>query len=62
VNDIDHDAAYADALGSALTLPTWRLRRRERSAARRVARGAPPRAEMAHLLAIRTVLRQRDQA
>jgi hypothetical protein len=59
VNDIDQDDAYAEALGSAQALPTWVLRRWERRATRRASRGVPPRADVARLLAVRSVLRQR---
>jgi hypothetical protein len=59
VNDINED--YNDARVSALTLPTWVLRRWERRATRRAARGAPPRAELARLLAVRAVLRERGE-
>jgi hypothetical protein len=61
VNDLDRDAAFQEALGQAMTLPTWVLRRWERRAAARVAVGTPTRAEVARLLAVRSVLRSRGE-
>jgi hypothetical protein len=61
VNDIDQETDYTDALGIALTLPTWAVRRWERNATRRASQGAPRRADQARLLAVRSVLRDRER-
>jgi hypothetical protein len=60
MNDVTRDPAYADARGEAMTLPTFALRWWERRAARRVSRGSPPAGEVARLLAVRSVLRERS--
>ena len=60
MNDVTRDPAYDRARGEAMTLPTFVLRYWERRAARRAGRRSPPSAEVARLLAVRAVLRQRE--
>jgi hypothetical protein len=57
MNDVSED--YRQARGAALALPTWVLRRWELRATRRAAQGTPARGELARLLAVRAVLRDR---
>jgi hypothetical protein len=59
VNDVSDE--YRQAHGVAVTLPTWVLRRWERRATRRASQGTPVRGELARLLAVRTVLRERGE-
>jgi hypothetical protein len=59
VNDVsaDFDAARREAM----TLPTWLLWRWERRAAHRARYGQPTRREIARLLAVRAVIRERER-
>jgi hypothetical protein len=59
MNDVS--SHFEHARRDAMTLPTWWLRQWERRATRRAARGTPTPEELARLLAVRTVLRERDQ-
>jgi hypothetical protein len=61
MNDVNRDPAYKAARGEAMALPTFALRRWERRAAARIVRGSAPRSEIARLLAVRTVLRERGE-
>jgi hypothetical protein len=58
MNDVSVD--FDTARWEALTLPTWVLRRWERRAADRAREGHPNRREIARLLAVRAVLRERQ--
>jgi hypothetical protein len=59
VNDLGRD--YDDARSEAMTLPTWVLRRWERRATSRATDGQPGRREIARLLAVRSVLHERER-
>jgi hypothetical protein len=59
VNDVSVD--FDTARWEAMTLPTWVLRRWERRAADRARDGHPNRREIARLLAVRAVLRERQR-
>jgi hypothetical protein len=59
MNDVSDD--FDAARDQAMNLPTWVLRRWERRATGRARDGRPSRREVARLLAVRAVLRDRER-